>query len=357
MAVSACSPPDSSESVAGFLPGGLARMSRPASSGSSLSTSCNSAVPPPNSEVNRRWKWPFTTSKEDSSRSRASLFRLWMPWRSRLIASVRSSRSVTRLVCWVSTSFSSSSARRLTAPSRSRSRRSLSSRSSTSSTGGNWASDVISARPATCEGSHSSISRISCAMSPVRRVAGSGRPSPRPPFLRAPPPSFRARRLRARLAHCFERDARSLVGLGERRLGAGAAVGSVTPSGLGLVDFREQRAALLAERRRRAFERLALGFCVGQPLGQRGDLRDRAVPAAVPFGAFGRDRGQAPGAQFGLAGERLRFAARLGEHGALGRDLATRFRQPVLELVHGCKRCDALARLLPRALRLITAGD
>ena len=36
-------------------------MSRPASSGSSLSTSCSSAEPPPNSEVNSRWKCPFTT--------------------------------------------------------------------------------------------------------------------------------------------------------------------------------------------------------------------------------------------------------------------------------------------------------
>jgi hypothetical protein len=39
MAVSACSPPESSDRVCGFLPGGRARMSRPASSGSSDSTS------------------------------------------------------------------------------------------------------------------------------------------------------------------------------------------------------------------------------------------------------------------------------------------------------------------------------
>jgi hypothetical protein len=40
-AVSACSPPESSDSVCGFLPGGLAMISRPASSGSSLSISCS----------------------------------------------------------------------------------------------------------------------------------------------------------------------------------------------------------------------------------------------------------------------------------------------------------------------------
>ena len=53
-----------------------------------------------------------------------------MPWRSRLIASTRSSRSAVSVVCWVSISRSSSSARRLTAPSRSRSRRSRSSSAS-----------------------------------------------------------------------------------------------------------------------------------------------------------------------------------------------------------------------------------
>src|SRR5438094_9854693 len=62
-AVSACSPPESSDSVAGFLPGGLATISRPASSGSSCSTSCSSAVPPPNSSVNKCLKCLLTSSK------------------------------------------------------------------------------------------------------------------------------------------------------------------------------------------------------------------------------------------------------------------------------------------------------
>ncbi len=96
-AVSACSPPESSDSVAGFLPGGFAMISRPASSGSSVSISCSSAVPPPNSSVNSCLKWALTTSNEASSRSRASRLRFWMPWRSRLIASTRSSRSVRQL--------------------------------------------------------------------------------------------------------------------------------------------------------------------------------------------------------------------------------------------------------------------
>ena len=139
-----------------------------------------------------------------------------MPWRSRLIASMRSSRSVTRLACCASTSFSSSSARRLTAPSRSRSRRSLSSRSSTAATSGSASPGAISASAATSAGSVSSISRISCAMSAVRR-SGSLEPL------------LGARRLGARFAHGLERGARRLVGLGERGLGRGAAVGGFAP--------------------------------------------------------------------------------------------------------------------------------
>jgi hypothetical protein len=78
IAVSACSPPDSSVMVCGFLPGGRARISSPASSGSSDSISCSSAVPPPNRWVNSRWKCVLTTSKAASRRSRPSRFRLWM---------------------------------------------------------------------------------------------------------------------------------------------------------------------------------------------------------------------------------------------------------------------------------------
>jgi hypothetical protein len=45
------------------LPGGWARISRPASSGSSDSISCNSARPPPNRVVNSDPKWPFTVAE------------------------------------------------------------------------------------------------------------------------------------------------------------------------------------------------------------------------------------------------------------------------------------------------------
>ena len=53
IAVSACSPPDSSESACSRLPGGRAKISRPASSGSSDSVKVSLASPPPNSLANR----------------------------------------------------------------------------------------------------------------------------------------------------------------------------------------------------------------------------------------------------------------------------------------------------------------
>src|SRR5437763_1840027 len=69
-AVSACSPPDNSDSVAGFLPGGLAMISSPASSGSSCSMSCSSAVPPPNNSANSFLKLSLTIWKDANRRAR-----------------------------------------------------------------------------------------------------------------------------------------------------------------------------------------------------------------------------------------------------------------------------------------------
>ena len=114
-------------------------------------------------------------------------------------------------------------------------------------------------------------------------------------------------------------------------LGRGAAVERLAPRGLGLLDLRDQRAALLGECGRRAFERGALVLRFAMTLLQRLDLPGGAGLAAVPFGALGVDRGEALGAQFGFAGERLRFAARFGEHGALRRDLAARLRKLIFQ--------------------------
>ena len=101
--------------ICGFLPGGRATISRPASSGSSDSVSCSSASPPPKRWVNSRWKWALTVSKAASSRSRPSRLRLPIPWRRRWMAATRSSRSVTSASRRAAISFASASARRLTA--------------------------------------------------------------------------------------------------------------------------------------------------------------------------------------------------------------------------------------------------
>ena len=98
-------------------------ISRPASSGSSDSISCSSALPPPNSVVNSSPNFWFTVPKASSRRWRPSRLRLEMPPRSLLIAWMRSSRSLIRLSSCLATSMASSSARRLTPPSRSRSSR------------------------------------------------------------------------------------------------------------------------------------------------------------------------------------------------------------------------------------------
>ena len=50
--VNACSPPDNKDRDCNFLPGGLARISRPAVKGSSELISVNSALPPPNNVLN-----------------------------------------------------------------------------------------------------------------------------------------------------------------------------------------------------------------------------------------------------------------------------------------------------------------
>ena len=78
-AVNACSPPDRSESTCSFLPGGLAIISRPASSGSSDSVSARCAPPPPNKRTNSFWKCLSTSLNEASSRARPSRFNSEIP--------------------------------------------------------------------------------------------------------------------------------------------------------------------------------------------------------------------------------------------------------------------------------------
>ena len=136
MAVSACSPPESSDIVCSFLPGGRARISSPASSGSSDSVRVSRASPPLNKDVNSVWKFAFTRSKASRRRSRPSRLSDPIPCRRRAMASSRSAFSVCSEVRRASHSFASSSARRFTPPSCSRSRLSFSARCSAVSSEG-----------------------------------------------------------------------------------------------------------------------------------------------------------------------------------------------------------------------------
>ena len=159
-AVNACSPPDNSDKDCSRLPGGLARISRPASSGSSASVSCNSAVPPPNNLLNSVLKCWFTSVKLFSRRSRPSRFNCEIAARNLAMAASKSSRSVSIVVMRLATSSISASARRLTGPILSRSRISLCTRSSSTSICGRVAGSSISAMLATASGAQFSFSKI-----------------------------------------------------------------------------------------------------------------------------------------------------------------------------------------------------
>ena len=180
-----------------------------------------------------------------------------MPWRSRLIASTRSSRSVIRPLCWASTSRSSSSARRLTAPSRSRSRRQRSRLLSTSAMSGSDAPALSSASRTTSAGATSSTSH-DLARDVVAVALG------------AFEPLFGARGFGARIGHGVERRACGAVGRGERGLAFRQPVGGGAPVGFGDFDAADQGDALFGEG--------------GGRIGEAGTFRLRLDPAALQDG-------------------------------------------------------------------------
>ena len=168
-------------------------------------------------------------------------------------------------------------------------------------------------------------------------------------------PLLGARLLGARFAHRLERGARRLVGLGERGLGRGAAVGGFAPRGFGRLDLGDQRAALLGERRRRAFERGALGLRFGRALAERRGLAGGAALRPSHSARSAAIAARRLRAQLGLARERLRFAARFRQHRALGRDLAARFRQLIFQLGRRGERLDRLRGVVLGGERLVAA--
>ena len=250
-------------------------ISSPASSGSSLSIRCRAASPPPNSSTNSRLKWPLTISNEVNSRSRASRLRLWMPWRSRLMASTRSSRSVVSAVCWASTSCSSSSARRLTAPSRSRSRRSFSRLSSISAQ-----RRQVGARLDLGETRHGVRLDLQHVVDFALDIGE--------PASRAFHALLGAGGRLARAGQCLQRNLRGAVGFRHRVLGRGQRVGGDLAGGFGRFDFADDGAALFREQGRGIVELGALGGDLGDAGFDGGDVRGAHRPCAPATGCVRR---------------------------------------------------------------------
>ena len=266
-----------------------------------------------------------------------------MPWRSRLIASVRSSRSVTRLVvlrldlaqlllgAQIDGAEPLAVAPQLVEPLLDRrdlgqrvARRDLGERRDVRGLGLEHLADFVR----------------DVGGAPVRRPRAAPR---RAPARCAHRPSPRARRA----PPCRPRRARSRRRRGGRRLRAAR----LRPASISAISARRCSAKAAGAPSSEA----ALGLRVAEPLLQRRDLAGGARLAAVPFGALGRDRGEALRAQLGLARERLRFAARFRQHGALRRDLAARFRELVFQLGGRAERLDRLRGVALGGERLVAA--
>src|SRR6185437_3045462 len=289
-AVSACSPPESSDMICSRLPGGLARISSPASSGSRVSSpssprsSVRWARPPPKSRVKSRVKCSFTSVKAASSRSRPSRFKAEMPSRSLAIAPVRSSRSRLSAPSFSSISVASASATRLTGPMPSRSRTRRCSLASASSVAGSSSPSSTPPVASTASGAHALLARLR-----QRRIGGLAR------LFRFGKPRL-ARR---------QRVARGVPPLGR----AGDALGELL--------------ALLGDFGGTAIEPLALLADLGAASLDGGVLARRRLGAARPGLRFGGDGGDALGArrclpqQPVMLGLRCRLdGAPLGELGA-----------------------------------------
>ena len=219
------------------------------------------------------------------------------------------------------TSTSSSSARRLTAPSRSRSWRRFSSRRSTSTPPGSGASALWPASAARPDGSQSSSLEIACLSSSSlhdARLRGALR---RPRAARARRSSLRApggRRDRRRRARFRRARAR------RRPLCARIPPGHVRP---------QARGARRAKVGRRVGEAGALPLRFRQPLGEFGDAALRPIAPLMPGRPLAADRGAPRGARRSLARDRLRRRPRFGEGGPLTRRLLARVLEALGDIV------------------------
>ena len=158
-----------------------------------------------------------------------------------------------------------------------------------------------------------------------------------------------ARGLVARVAQGFQRGAGGPVGLGERVLGLGQTIGGGAARGFGGFDLADQIAALFGEELRRIGK---LGALLRRLLRARLEGRDLGggvVAALAPAVAFGADGLEPAVGKLGLARERLRLGAHLGERAALVR--RSRREQRRAWLRDRRRAAARRARLPPRAGR------
>jgi hypothetical protein len=95
---------------------------------------------------------------------------------------------------------------------------------------------------------------------------------------------------------------------------------------------------LAGEFLRRMFEFDPLGLCFFGALPDRDDLRRGIVLALIPFRAFGGDRLQPAVGKLGVARDRLRFDADLGERGAVLGDVFVDLGEPGFQIGGGRQR-------------------
>ena len=139
------------------------------------------------------------------------------------------------------------------------------------------------------------------------------------PALGALEPLLGAGGVLARRAHGLERGAGGAVGLGQRVLGLRQPVGGGAAGVLRALDLADQALPARREHVRRVGQLIALARGFGGAFRDGRDLRLRAGSALVPGGALGGDRLQPALGMLGLARQRLRLGAGLGQDARGGR--------------------------------------
>ena len=318
-------------------------ISRPASSGSSLSIRCSAASPPPNSSVNSRLKCSLTVSNEVSSRSRASLVEALDALAQPLdgfdqVVAFGGQRRVLGLdLAQLFLGAQIDGAEPLAVAAQLfevfldlGERRQFRARLDLGKRRHRMRLDFEHVVDFALDVGKPALGAVHAFLGAGAGLAGAG--------------------------ERFERSLGRAVGLRHHALGGGQRVGGDAAGAFGGFDFVDQRAALFGKQRRRIFELGALGGHFGDAGLDGGDLRGRALLAVLPFVALGQDRLHAAVGEFRLARQRLRFGAHLRGEAAVARRCRCErrrawFRSRRSAAVRPARRWRSHARLRPRCDR------